>query len=83
MTNYEYPEAAEKLNLPVTWLRKHIKGLPHSKFGRLVRFSDDDLDAINAMHRATPEKAETPALALVREMALQRRADNPRRKRTA
>lgn len=78
--NLTYAQAAKILNLPATWLRKHIKGLPHSKYGRLVRFDMDDIKAIRAMHKQAPTKTEAPSLTLVRELALQRHAASPRRR---
>ncbi|MFI9235829.1 helix-turn-helix domain-containing protein [Streptomyces sp. NPDC053079] len=51
---YTYPEAAEKLRVKERWLRRNIKGLPHSKKGEVVTFSDADLDAIDAMFHHTP-----------------------------
>jgi hypothetical protein len=81
--NLTYAQAAAILNLPAGWLRKHIKGLPHSKYGRLVRFDMDDIKAIRAMHKQAPEKTEAPALALVREAAFQNHTPRPSRQKVA
>lgn len=43
----KYPEAAERLGVDESWLRRHIKRLPHSKKGRVVTFSDADLRRID------------------------------------
>lgn len=43
----EYPEAAKRLKVEESWLRRHIKKLPHSKKGRVVTFSDADLRRID------------------------------------
>lgn len=51
---HTYEEAAEKLRVPETWLRKHISRLPHSKKGRVVTFSDSDLERIDALHHYEP-----------------------------
>ncbi|WP_367140400.1 MULTISPECIES: helix-turn-helix domain-containing protein [Streptomyces] len=53
-TRYTYPEAAEILRVEESWLRRHIKKLPHSKKGRVVTFSEADLDAIDALHHNAP-----------------------------
>lgn len=51
---FTYPEAAAALRVEESWLRRHIKTLPHSKKGRVVTFSEADLDAIDAMFHHTP-----------------------------
>ncbi|MER7930531.1 helix-turn-helix domain-containing protein [Streptomyces sp. NPDC096057] len=43
----KYPEAAKRLGVDESWLRRHIKKLPHSKKGRVVTFSDADLQRID------------------------------------
>jgi hypothetical protein len=50
-----YPEAAAELRCEESWLRRHIKELPHTKLGRVVTFSDDDLARIYAMHHRDPQ----------------------------
>jgi len=42
------PEAAERLGVSKEWLyeRTRRKSIPHRRLGRLVRFSEDDLKAI-------------------------------------
>ncbi|MBP8536126.1 helix-turn-helix domain-containing protein [Streptomyces sp. MK37H] len=55
-----YPEAAAELRVEESWLRRHIKKLPHSKKGRVVTFSDADLEAIDAQFHHEPE--QTPRL---------------------
>jgi hypothetical protein len=54
MKRHTYPEAAAILRVEESWLRRHIKKLPHSKLGRVVTFSDSDLDRINALHHHEP-----------------------------
>ncbi|WP_199572667.1 helix-turn-helix domain-containing protein [Streptomyces murinus] len=54
MTRHTYPEAAEILRVEESWLRRHIKRLPHSKKGRVVTFSDADLDRIDALFHHEP-----------------------------
>lgn len=51
---YTYPEAAAQLRVEESWLRRHIKRLPHSKFGKVVTFSEDDLERIDALHHHEP-----------------------------
>lgn len=51
---HTYPEAAAILRVEESWLRRHIKQLPHSKKGRKVTFSDADLDRIDALHHHEP-----------------------------
>lgn len=54
MNRYTYAEAAVILRVEHTWLRRHIKKLPHSKKGRVVTFSDSDLERIDALHHHEP-----------------------------
>ncbi|MEU0002566.1 helix-turn-helix domain-containing protein [Streptomyces microflavus] len=56
-TRLTYPEAAEALRVEESWLRRHIKSLPHSKKGRVVTFSPEDLERIDQLHHAEPEQA--------------------------
>lgn len=51
---YTYPEAAKELRVEESWLRRHIKKLPHSKKGRVITFSDADLERIDQMHHHEP-----------------------------
>lgn len=51
---HTYPEAAEILRVSEPWLRKNIKKLPHSKKGRVVTFSDEDLARIDALFHHEP-----------------------------
>lgn len=62
MKRYTYAEAAEELRVEETWLRRHIKKLPHSKKGRVVTFTDADLERIDALFHHEPT---TGALAVV------------------
>ncbi|MEU1496109.1 DNA-binding protein [Streptomyces sp. NPDC005732] len=57
-----YPEAAQILRVEETWLRRHIKQLPHSKKGRVVTFSDEDLDRIDALHHHEPTSGPLAAV---------------------
>lgn len=36
-------EASKMLNIPVRWLQRHVKKLPHRKMGRYVRFPEREL----------------------------------------
>jgi hypothetical protein len=51
---YTYAEAAAELRVEESWLRRHIKKLPHTKKGRVVTFSDADLERIDQMHHHEP-----------------------------
>jgi hypothetical protein len=59
---HTYPEAAEILRVEESWLRRHIKALPHSKKGRVVTFTDADLERIDAL---THHEPTTGPLAVV------------------
>lgn len=54
MTILTYAQAAERLRVPERWLRRNISRLPHSKKGRVVTFTEDDLSAIESMHHVEP-----------------------------
>lgn len=49
-----YPEAAEALRVEERWLRRNIKRLPHTKKGRSVTFTADDIERIDQMHHYEP-----------------------------
>ncbi|SEC01898.1 hypothetical protein SAMN04490357_0976 [Streptomyces misionensis] len=51
-----YAEAAAELpdGVTETWLRRHIKKLPHSKLGRVVYFTDADIERIDQMFHHEP-----------------------------
>jgi hypothetical protein len=57
----QYPEAAVELGIDESWLRRHIKQLPHSKLGRVVYFTDADLERIDLLFHHEPT---TGALAV-------------------
>jgi hypothetical protein len=61
---YTYPEAAVELRVEESWLRRHIKQLPHSKKGRVVTFTEDDLDRIDALHRHEPSTGPLAPVAV-------------------
>ncbi|MEV7793362.1 DNA-binding protein [Streptomyces sp. NPDC087512] len=50
----KYAAAAKELGVEESWLRRHIKRLPHSKLGRTVYFTDADLARIDAMFHHEP-----------------------------
>ncbi|MFC5217271.1 helix-turn-helix domain-containing protein [Streptomyces coerulescens] len=50
----KYSKAAEELGIEESWLRRHIKQLPHSKVGRVVYFTDADLERIDQLHHHEP-----------------------------
>lgn len=51
-----YAQAADELPDGITesWLRRHIKKLPHTKVGRVVYFTDTDLDRIDSLFHHEP-----------------------------
>ncbi|WP_406000741.1 DNA-binding protein [Streptomyces sp. NBC_00829] len=51
---YTYAEAAAELRVEERWLRRNIGRLPRSKKGRVVTFSDADLERIDAMFHHDP-----------------------------
>jgi hypothetical protein len=61
---HTYPEAAEILRVEESWLRRHIKQLPHSKKGRKVTFSDADLDRIDVLTHYEPTTGPLAAAPL-------------------
>ncbi|MFE5853582.1 helix-turn-helix domain-containing protein [Streptomyces sp. NPDC056500] len=62
---YTYPEAAEDLRVEESWLRRHIKKLPHSKKGRVVTFTGADLERIDSLFHREPT---TGPLAIVPDL---------------
>ncbi|MEV1020670.1 DNA-binding protein [Streptomyces sp. NPDC050264] len=66
MRRFDYAEAAAELRVTEGWLRRHIKQLPHTKKGRVVTFTDADLERIDALHHHEPTTgplAQTPPAA--------------------
>ncbi|MFJ7100135.1 helix-turn-helix domain-containing protein [Streptomyces albogriseolus] len=64
---FDYAAAAEALpGVSETWLRRHIKQLPHTKAGRAVYFTAADLERIDQLFHHEPSTgplAGTPATA--------------------
>ncbi|GAA3162191.1 hypothetical protein GCM10017688_05490 [Streptomyces ramulosus] len=54
-----YEEAAHRLQIPESWLRKRINELPHRKMGKTVLFSHEDLRDISAMHAVRPDEGKS------------------------
>jgi hypothetical protein len=50
-----YAEAAEELGVKESWLRDNIRKLPHGKLGRIVYFTEADLERIDALFHVEPE----------------------------
>ncbi|MFJ1995256.1 helix-turn-helix domain-containing protein [Streptomyces asiaticus] len=69
-----YPEAAKELRVEESWLRRHIKKLPHSKKGRVITFTDADLERIDAMFHHEPS---TGPLAPVRSLPSAEQGPHP------
>ncbi|GAA1904494.1 helix-turn-helix domain-containing protein [Streptantibioticus ferralitis] len=51
---HSYPEAAAALKVDESWLRRHIKKLPHTKLGGRVLFTDSDLRRIIDLFHQEP-----------------------------
>ncbi|MCX4686792.1 helix-turn-helix domain-containing protein [Kitasatospora purpeofusca] len=49
-----YGGLAELLGVTESWLRRHIKELPHEKYGREIRFFPEHVAAIRARFFVTP-----------------------------
>ncbi|MFI6320997.1 helix-turn-helix domain-containing protein [Nonomuraea sp. NPDC050556] len=43
-----FKQAAERLNVPESWLREKVakRQIPHTRLGKHVRFTEDDLEEI-------------------------------------
>lgn len=52
---FGYAEAARRLGVKVTWLQAHIDEVPHRRLGRLVRFTQADLDTYLARQAVAPK----------------------------
>lgn len=51
---YTYDQAIEHIPVEESWLRRHIKKLPHTKVGRTVYFTDADLTRIDQLFHHEP-----------------------------
>lgn len=60
-----YAAAAAELGIDHTWLRRHIKELPHGKIGRRVYFTDADLERIDELFHHEPESGPLARPVLV------------------
>lgn len=56
-----YAEVADRIGKTERWVRSHAAELPHHRFGRTYRFSEDDLAAILAAHRHVPAVPSAPS----------------------
>lgn len=52
-----YSEAAQAIGCAESWLRKHIRELPHHRHGARVRFWPEDVEAIRALGRRNGQPA--------------------------
>lgn len=57
---HTYPEAARVLRVNETWLRRHIRKLPHTKLGRTVYFTDPDIERIDSLFHHEPTAGPRP-----------------------
>ncbi|KJS60671.1 helix-turn-helix domain-containing protein [Streptomyces rubellomurinus] len=51
----DYAGLAEVLGITESWLRRHIRELPHEKYGRAVRFSAENVAEIRNIYSVQPE----------------------------
>jgi hypothetical protein len=51
---WSYEQAAERSGIPLDWLKRNIATIPHRRYGRCVRFTDQDLAEITEMRRQGP-----------------------------
>lgn len=53
---YDYAEAARRLHVRKSWLETAVQKrlVPHTRMGRLVRFSETDLHEILLLNRQAP-----------------------------
>lgn len=53
---YTPAEAAERLKVTESWLKKRVaaRTIPHTRIGRHIRFSDNDLAALVAQSEVSP-----------------------------
>ncbi len=61
----DYAGLATHLGVNELWLRRHIRRLPHEKYGREVRFRSEHVAAIRAMHSHTPPAADSGEAPLI------------------
>ncbi|MFD4658001.1 DNA-binding protein [Kitasatospora sp. NPDC058444] len=59
----DYAGLAKLLDINESWLRRHIKRLPHEKYGRAVRFSSEHVAEIRQLHAVQPDALPTSAKA--------------------
>lgn len=71
MSDRTYEEAAAELNLPKSWLQKKAQAhlIPHTRYGRHVRFTDADIAAIRALHARAPMQAPSRTVIAMRRRA--------------
>lgn len=61
-------QAAERLNVPYTWLRDKVtaRQVPHHRLGKHVRFTEDDLDQLLARSTQAPTPSRVPEKGRIR-----------------
>jgi gamma-glutamylcysteine synthetase len=64
VSDFDFETAAAQLGLSPAWLKKHIKRLPHTRYGHLVRFTPEQVAEIRSMHERRPDAAAVEASAL-------------------
>ena len=47
-------QVAERLQVPRSWVYKHLKEIPYIKLGKYVRFEQSDLDSLLQVLRKRP-----------------------------
>ncbi|MFI8853625.1 helix-turn-helix domain-containing protein [Streptomyces sp. NPDC053499] len=61
--SYDFTQAAAELGVSEKWLRKHSTRLPRTKFGRTVRFTEEDIARIWEMHHIEPQTDASPPVS--------------------
>lgn len=70
MADKTWNEAAAEIGMSVSWLKKQVTArlVPHQRYGRVVRFTDEQIAAIRAQF-AEPVAQLPSVLTLVRRPA--------------
>lgn len=62
---YTSEEAAARIGVGINWLRTQARDgkVPHRRFGRLYKFTDDDIDEIVEQCKWSPRSTEPSGLS--------------------
>lgn len=62
--DHDYESTAAQLKMSAAWLKKNIRDLPHQKYGRKVRFTDEQIAEIRRRFERRPDEAAAPTTEL-------------------